>query len=190
MATPLPFSQNGGEDHAGATFAPPRNDGFWGFESAYVSKCRNITRCHRNMVDSALKSWWSILSDPNKIFVIRTHPEELHVLKYISSFHISTKFSQQCGQQMLTKCYPTSQGCSYGFQKLKVWPLGVLKPYRTPSYDVPSFLRKSTLFVFVFDSTNFPQNPRNHTNCWSRQKRWDIIWGCSIRFWNAQRSFF
>ena len=86
---------------------------------------------------------------------------------------------------MLNKCYPVSQGCSRGFLRLKLWPLGVLKPYRTPSYDVPSFLRKSTLFVFVFDSTNFPQNRRNHTNCWYRQKRWDIVWGCSIRFWNA-----
>ena len=110
----------------------------WGFLSAYVSKCRNITRCHRNMVDSAFKSWWSILSDPNKIFVIRTHPEELHVLKYISSLHICTDFSQQWGQQMLAKCYPTSQGCSYDFQRLKVWPLGVPKPYRTSSYDALS----------------------------------------------------
>ena len=77
-----------------------QTNAFWGFASAYVSKCRNITRCHRNMVDSALKSWWSILSDPNKIFVIRTHPEELHVLKCIRSSRISTIFSQQWGQQM------------------------------------------------------------------------------------------
>ena len=98
------------------------------------------------MVDSALKSWWSIFSDPNKIFIIRTHPEELHVLKYISSLHICTDFSQQCGQQMLTKCYPTSQGCSYDFQRLKVWPLGVPKPYRTSSYDALSPLSRSTLF--------------------------------------------
>ena len=52
----------------------PGNTAFWGFENAYVSKCRNITRCHRNMVDSAFESWWSIFSDPKKIFVIRTHP--------------------------------------------------------------------------------------------------------------------
>ena len=39
---------------------------FWVFENAYVSKCRNITRCHRNMVDSAFESWRSILSDPKK----------------------------------------------------------------------------------------------------------------------------
>ena len=45
-----------------------------------ILKCRNITRCHRNMVDSAFESWRSILSDPKKILVIRTHPEELHVL--------------------------------------------------------------------------------------------------------------
>ena len=115
----------------------PENSFFWGFANAYVSKCRNITRCHRNMVDSALKSWWFILSDLNKIFFIRTYPEELHVLKYISSLHICTEFSQQWGQQMLAKCYPTSQGCSYDFQRLKVWPLGVPKPYRTTSYDLP-----------------------------------------------------
>ena len=120
---------------------------FWGFANAYVSKCRNITRCRRNMVDSAFESWWSILSDPKKIFVIRTHPEELHVLKCITSTHISTNFSQQWGQQMLTKCYPTSQGCSCDFQRLKVWPLGVPKPYRTSSYDVPSLLTKSTICV-------------------------------------------
>ena len=169
---------------------PPENYAFWGFASAYVSKCRKITRCRRNMVDSAFESWCSILSDPKKIFVIRTHPEELHALKCISSTDISTNFSQQWGQQMLTKCYPTSQGCSCGFQRLKVWPLGVLKPYRTSSYDLPSLLTRSTLFVFVFDSTNFPQNPTNHKKCWSRQKRWEIVWGCSIRFWNAQRSYF
>ena len=120
---------------------------FWGFTCAYVSKCRNITRYHRNMVDSALKSWWSIFSDPNKIFIIRTHPEELHVLKYISSLHICTDFSQHWGQQMLTKCYPTSQGCSYDFQRLKVWPLGVPKPYRQSSHDVPSFLTRSSVCV-------------------------------------------
>ena len=165
------------------------NDGFWGFESTYVSKCRNITRCRRNMVDSAFKSWWSILSDPNKIFVIRTHPEELHVLKYISSLHICTDFSQQWGQQMLTKCYPTSQGCSYDFQRLKVWPLGVPKPYRTSSYDALSPLSRSTLFVIVFDPTNFPQNPINHTNCSSRQKQRDIVWGYSTRFQNTKRSY-
>ena len=121
----------------------PENPSFWAFASAYVSKCRNITRCHRNMVDSAFESWWSILSDPKKIFVIRTHPEELHVLKCISSTHISTNFSQQCGQQMLTKCYPQSQGYSCDFQRLKVWPLGIPKPYRASSYDVTSHLTKS-----------------------------------------------
>ena len=124
-----------------------QTNAFWGFASVYVSKCRNITRCHRNMVDSALKSWWSIFSDPNKIFIIRTHPEELHVLKYISSLHICTDFSQQWGQQMLAKCYPTSQGCSYDFQRLKVWPLGVPKPHRTSSYDASSLLTKSTICV-------------------------------------------
>ena len=150
--------------------------------SAYISNCRKITRCHRKMVDSAFKSWWSILSDPNKIFVIRTHPEELHVLKYISSRHICTDFSQQWGQQMLAKCYPTSQGCFYDFQRLKVWPLGVPKPYRTSSYDALSPLSRSTFFVIVFDPTNFPQKPTNHKKCWLRQKRWEIVWGCSIRF--------
>ena len=66
---------------------------FWGFANAYVSKCRNRRR--RNMVDSAFKSWWSIFSDPQKILVIRTHPEELHVLKCIGNTRISTIFSKQ-----------------------------------------------------------------------------------------------
>ena len=52
-----------------------------------------------------IHTFWS-----QKIFVIRTHPEELRVLKCISSTHISTNFSQQWGQQMLNKCYPTSKG--------------------------------------------------------------------------------
>ena len=156
--------------------------------NAYVSKYRKINRCRRDMVDSAFESWGSILFDPKKIFIIRTHPEELHVLKWSSNTHIFTNISQQWGQQMLTKWYPISQGCSCDFQRLKVWPLVVPKPYRTSSYDVPSLVTRSTLFVFVFDSTNFPQNPRNHTNYWSSQKRWDIVWGCSIRVWNDQRS--
>ena len=143
----------------------------WGFASAYVSKCRNITRCRRNMVDSAFKSWWSILSDPNKIFVIRTHPEELHVLKYISSLHICTDFSQQWGQQMLAKCYPTSQGCSYDFQRLKVWPLGVPKPYRTSSYDALSPLSRSTLFVICWILWKICGIKHNHKKCWPRQRR-------------------
>ena len=69
---------------------------------------RLVSESHRNMVDSAFESWWSILSDPKKVFVIRTHPEELHVLKCITDTHISTNFSQQWAQQMLPKCYPTS----------------------------------------------------------------------------------
>ena len=72
--------------------------------------------------------------------------------------------------QMLTKCYPTSKGCSCDFTRLKVWLLGVPKPYRTSSYDVLSLLRRSTLFVFVFNSTNFLKNPRYHANRWSRHK--------------------
>ena len=164
--------------------------GFWGFSSTYVSKCRSITRRRRDMVDSAFESWGSIFLNLKKILIVRTHPEELRVIKCISSTHISTNFSQQWGQRMLTKCYPTSQGCSYDFQRLKVWPLGVPKPYRTSSYDALSPLSRSTLFVIVFDPTNFPQNPTNHKKCWPRQKRWEIVWGCSIRFWNAQRSYF
>ena len=59
---------------------PPGKAFFWGFENAYVWKCKNITRCHRNMVDSAFESWRSILFDTEKILVIRTHPGELHIL--------------------------------------------------------------------------------------------------------------
>ena len=147
------------------------NPAFWGFASAYVSKCRNITRCHRNMVDSAFKSWWSILSDPNKIFVIRTHPEELHVLKYIISLHICTDFSQQWGQRMLTKSYPTSQGCSCDLQRLKVWPLGVPKPYRTSSYDASSFLTRSTVCVISCILWKICGIKHKHKKCWPRYER-------------------
>ena len=81
-------------------------------------------------------------------------------------------------------------GMSLWLSETKGMTLGVPKPYGTRSYDVSSFLTIPTLFVFVFDSTNFPQNSRNHSNCWYRQKRWDIVWARSIRFWNAQRSYF
>ena len=94
-------------------------DAFWGFESAYVSKCRNITRCRRNMLDNAFESWWSILSDPKKIFFIRTHPEELRVLKCITSTHISTNFSQQCGQQtkpIISKGHSTGANAFFHFR--------------------------------------------------------------------------
>ena len=128
---------------------------FWLFSNAYVSKCRKISRRRRKMVDSAFESWWSIFSIPKELLVIRTHPEELRVIKCISSSHISSDFSQQWVQQKLTKCYPTSQGCSCDCQRLQVWPLGVPKPYRTFSYDVPWLLTRSTLFVIVFDSTIF-----------------------------------
>ena len=77
-----------------------QNDAFWGFAKAYISKCRNITRCRRNMADGAFESFWSILFDPKKIFVIRTHPEELHVLKCLSNTRISTIFSEQWDQQI------------------------------------------------------------------------------------------
>ena len=147
------------------------NPAFWGFASAYVSKCRKITRCRRNMVDSAFESWCSILSDPKKIFFIRTHPEELHALKCISSTDILTNLSQHWGQQMLTKCYPTSQGCSCGFQRLKVWPLGVPKSYRTSSYDLPSLLTRSTLFVICWILWKICGIKHNHKKCWPRQRR-------------------
>ena len=163
---------------------------FWGFENAYVSKCKNITRCHRNMVDSAFGSWWSTLLDPKKILIIRTHPEELHVLQCISSTHISTNFSQQWVQQMLTKYYPIWQRCSCDFQRLKEWSLGVPKPYRTSSYDVPSLLTRPTLFAISWILWKFCGITHKHKKCWSRQGRCDIVWGCSIRFWNSQKSLF
>ena len=134
---------------------------FWGFGNAYVSKCRNITRHRRSMVDSAFESWWSILSDPKKIFVIRTHPEELHVLKSIASTHIFTNFSQQWGQQMLPKCYPTSQGCSCDFQRLKVWPLVVPKPYRTFSNDASSiWFRNAKMLPWTLPRKSPPEKER------------------------------
>ena len=51
---------------------------------------------------------------------------------------------------MLTKCYPTLQECSCDFPRLKIEPLGVPKPYRTSSYDLPSLLTRSTLFVICW----------------------------------------
>ena len=83
------------------------------------------------MVDSAFESWWSIFLNLKKILVIRTHPEELRVFKCIGSTHISSNFSQQWGQRMLTKCYPTLQECSCDFARLKIGPLDASKPYRT-----------------------------------------------------------
>ena len=62
-----------------------------------------------------IHTFWS-----QKIYFIRTHPEELHFLKYISSTHISINISQQRGHQMLTKYYPTSLGCFCDFQKLNL----------------------------------------------------------------------
>ena len=44
----------------------PENHAFWGFTTTYVSKCRNIPRCRRNMLDSAFESRCSILSDLKK----------------------------------------------------------------------------------------------------------------------------
>ena len=120
---------------------------FCGLWSTYVSKCKNITRRRRNMVDSAFESWWSIFSIPKKILVIRTHPEELRVIKCITITHISTNFSQQYGQRMLTKGHLASHGCSCDFQRLKPWPLGLPKPYRTFPYDVPSPLTRLTICV-------------------------------------------
>ena len=134
---------------------------FWGFSSTYVSKCRSITRRRRDMVDSAFESWGSIFLNLKKILIVRTHPEELRVIKCISSTDISTNFSQQWGQRMLTKCYPTSQGCSYDFQRLKVWPLGVPKPYRTSSNDVPSLLTRSTICVIFWFYGKFVESNTN-----------------------------
>ena len=44
------------------------------------------------MVDSALESWWFIFLSSEKILVIRTHPEELHVVKWARNTQISTDF--------------------------------------------------------------------------------------------------
>ena len=96
--------------------------------------------------------------------------------------------NNEVSRMMLTKCYLTSHGWFCDIWILKLWHLGTSKPYRTLSYDVSSLLTRSTLFVFVFDSTNFPQNPRNHTKCWSRERIWCIVWRFSIRFWSTQMS--
>ena len=114
----------------------------WGFLNTYVSKWRNISGCRRTMVDSALESWWFILLSSEKILVIRTHPEELHVVKCARHTHISTHSDPHRGQQMLTKCYVDRQGCSYDFQRWNVWPFDVPKPCQTSSQDVPSPLIK------------------------------------------------
>ena len=94
------------------------------------------------MVDSAFESWWFIFLKFRKILVIRTHPEELHVVKCALHTHISTHYSPHWGQHMSTKCYVDRQGCSYDFQRWKVWPFDVPKPCQTSSQDVPSPLIK------------------------------------------------
>ena len=75
---------------------------------------------------------------------------------------------------MLTKCYPTSQGCSCGFQIIKVWPLGVLKPYRTSSYDVPSLLTISIVSVISSILWKICGIKHKHKKSWFPQKRWGI----------------
>ena len=109
------------------------NPVFWGFSNTYVSKCRKITRRRRNMLDGAFESWWFMFLNSEKILVIRTHPQELHVVKCSPNTQILTHFGPQWGQQMLTKCYLNWKGCSSDFQRLKVWPLGVPKPCWTSS---------------------------------------------------------
>ena len=163
---------------------------FWGFSNTSISKCKRITRRRRNMVDSAFESWWSIFLNTKKILVIRTHPEELRVIKCISSTHISSNFSQQWGQRMLTKCYPALQGCSCDFPRLTIGPLGVPKPYRTSSYDATSPLMRPTtceIFCMLWKICGIKNKFKK---CSSHQKRWGIVWGCSIRFWSVQRPYF
>ena len=93
-----------------------------------------LTNLERKLAEEGLniiqiygRNWFRLSMPQDRIFfnekffdVIRTHPEELRVIKCISSTHIYTNFSQPWGQRMLTKCYPTSQGCSCDFQRLKV----------------------------------------------------------------------
>ena len=104
---------------------------FWGFWNTYVSKCRKVSRRRSSMVDSALESGWFIFLNSEKILAIRTHPQELHVVKCAPNTHISTHFSPHWGQQMLTICYLNWKRSSCYFQTLKVWPFGVPKPCRT-----------------------------------------------------------
>ena len=89
---------------------------FLALSKAYVSKCRNMTRRHRSMVDSALESWWIILLSSEKILVIRTHPEELHVVKCALHTHISTHYSPHGGQHMkpiISKGHSTGGFCFF-----------------------------------------------------------------------------
>ena len=65
---------------------------FWALSKAYVSKSRNITKHRRNMVYSAFESWSFIFLNFEKTFVIRTHPEELHVVKCAPNVRIATHF--------------------------------------------------------------------------------------------------
>ena len=61
----------------------------------------------------------------------------------------------------------------------------------TPSYFSTLWdicVRKSSKSSVMYDS--YIPTWLLDTNCWFRQKRWGILWGCSIRFWNAQRSYF
>ena len=74
-----------------------------------------VTRCRRNMVDSAFESWWFIFFTFEKMLVIRTHPEELHTSKSTSNTQLSKNFGPQWGQQMLAKFYLKWQGYSCDF---------------------------------------------------------------------------
>ena len=155
---------------------------FWPLSKAYVSKCRIITRRRWNMIHSAFESLWFIFLSSEKILVIRTHPQELHVVKSAPNAHISTHFGAQWGQQKLTKCYLKWQGCSFGSRGLKVWPLGVPKPYRASWYHGLSLLTKSTYCVISWILCKNCGFIHKRKKCWFRQKRCGILWGCSIRF--------
>ena len=72
---------------------------FWALSKPYKSKCRDTNRRHRIMVDSALESWWFICLSSEKIFTVRTHPQEVCVVKWILNNQISMHCGIQWGQQ-------------------------------------------------------------------------------------------
>ena len=96
------------------------NASFWGFLNTCVSECRKISRRRRNIVDSAFESWWFIFLSSEKILVIRTHTQELHVVKCAPNTQISAHFGPHWGQHnYVDKVLPKVTGVFLWLSKTK-----------------------------------------------------------------------
>ena len=86
----------------------------------HVSKCRKISRRRMSMVDSAYESWWFIFLSSEKILVIRTHTQELHVVKCAPNTQISAHFGPHWGQHnYVGKVLPKVTGVFLWLSKTK-----------------------------------------------------------------------